>query len=187
MAAPTLSLTEAQAFAAVRAFLLDVLPAGTPVVRGQINRVPEPAQSDFVVITPLMQQRLTTNQHTYSDGYIANPNNPSIKTMQPSMQVTLQVDVHGPKSGDNTVIITTLFRDDYGVSQFQSQTPYYDVTPLYCEDARQIKYMNGEQQQEERWSVDMLVQCNPIIVVPQQFATQLGIELIDVDVVYPPT
>lgn len=64
----TLSLTEAQVLAAMRGFLLTILPAGIEIVQGQINRVPEPAGADYVAITPMMRTRLATNIDTYNDG-----------------------------------------------------------------------------------------------------------------------
>lgn len=66
-ATPVLSFTEAQALTALRAFLAQVLPAATPIIRGQDNRVPEPLVGDFVVMTPLMQARLGTNETSYFD------------------------------------------------------------------------------------------------------------------------
>lgn len=46
---------------ALRSFLLDILPAGTEVILGQINRVPEPLTGQFVVMTPTRFRRLATN------------------------------------------------------------------------------------------------------------------------------
>lgn len=48
-------------------FLASILPAGVLVVQGQDNRVPEPIGADFVIMTPIMRQRLETNVDTYSD------------------------------------------------------------------------------------------------------------------------
>lgn len=62
-----LSLTESQMLTVLRAFLLDVLPAGTAVVKAQVNRVPEPIGGDFVVMTPLLRQRLSTNEDAFDD------------------------------------------------------------------------------------------------------------------------
>jgi len=45
----------------------------------------------------------------------------------------------------------------------------------------------GEQQIELRWSIDLVMQCNPVLTNAQDFAAQLAINLIDVDAVYPPT
>lgn len=45
----------------LRSFLLGALPQGTIVVRGQVNRVPEPPQQNFVVMTPIRIPRIRTN------------------------------------------------------------------------------------------------------------------------------
>ncbi len=67
MTTPVLSLTQTQVLTAVRSFLLGVVPPGTEVIRGQDNRVPEPAADDFIVMTPILQPRLGTNRTTYFD------------------------------------------------------------------------------------------------------------------------
>lgn len=68
MNAPALSLTESQALTALRAFLLTVLPEGVEVTRGLDNLVPEPIGADFVVMTPVLRERLSTNVTIYRDG-----------------------------------------------------------------------------------------------------------------------
>lgn len=52
---------ETQLFAALRSFLTQILPAAVPVIRGEINRVPEPKSPDFVVMWPIGRERLGTN------------------------------------------------------------------------------------------------------------------------------
>jgi len=54
-------------FAALATFLGEFMPADCPVVRGQINRVPEPGARDFVVMWLLRAPRLTTNIDSYED------------------------------------------------------------------------------------------------------------------------
>jgi hypothetical protein len=61
------SPSQDQVFTALRAFLVGVLSSGTPIVRGQQNRVPEPQPADFVVMTPIRQTRIETNVDTYAD------------------------------------------------------------------------------------------------------------------------
>lgn len=69
----TPSPTTSQVLTALRTFLLAVLPAtgsdGLPVevILAQINRVPEPKASDFVIITPTRFERIETNIDTYQD------------------------------------------------------------------------------------------------------------------------
>src|SRR5574337_691963 len=62
-----LSLTQSQALTALRSVLLTALPSGIEIVQGQSNRVPEPDELDFVVITPILRNRLSTNVDLYQD------------------------------------------------------------------------------------------------------------------------
>jgi hypothetical protein len=102
--------------------------------------------------------------------------------MQPT-KVTVQLDIHGPASGDNAQIITTLFFDDYASQTFAATG--FDVSPLYASEPNQVPFTNAEQQVEERWVVDVVMQCNPTLNVPQQFADQLKSSSIDVQSQYP--
>lgn len=69
--------TQSSIQVALRAFLLAILPAGTEVIEGQDNRVPEPSEGDFVVFTPILRGRLSTNVDGSADaaftGSIAGP------------------------------------------------------------------------------------------------------------------
>jgi hypothetical protein len=60
------------------------------------------------------------------------------------------------------------------------------VQPLYCSDRTQMPFMDGEQQIEERWIIQVSLQANPVVVVPQQSATSVDVKLISVDEAYPP-
>ncbi len=264
----TLSLTESQILTVLRAFLLDVLPAGTAVVQAQVNRVPEPIGPNFVLMTPFMRRRLATNEDSFDDtaflGFISGttltvtdvefgiirigapvygsgvlPNTyvtafgtgtggvgtymvtpaqtvPSgdvlpfrilaqdgqplltqdglwlitqayvpagtpvpmfVGTMsaKQSTMVSVQLDVHGPVSADNVQRITTLFRDAYACEFFAALEPA--LQPLYADDAKQIPFINGEAQVENRWVIDAVMQANPIVTVPQRFADEVLITL----------
>jgi hypothetical protein len=227
-----LSLTEAQIFKALGLFLTDVLPAGTPVFKAQTNRVPEPRETNFVSMTPILRERLETNIDSYDSaqdvqvltfaaltttpvvgdtvvnggatargvvtavaattvtvntlaqqyfaigdvvsntthagvvGTMTGLSYGSATSMQP-IKMTIQLDVHGPLAGDNAQIISTLLRDTYGVDQFA--TSGFDVTPLYTSDPKQLPFINGEEQIETRYVVDAVLQCNPVVTLPQQY------------------
>ena len=94
--------------------------------------------------------------------------------LKPS-QLTVQCDVHGPLSGDNSEIISTLIRSPQGVSLFNATG--YDVTPLYAGDPRQMPWQNAENQIERLWSIDVALQVNSIIWTPQQFAGAVNINV----------
>ena len=238
----SVSVTEYNILTAIRSFLLSILPSTVTVVRAQVNRVPEPANTDFVVMTPVLRERLATNVDTNADALFTGSISGAIMTLsavsfgsisgsstvfgtgvvagtvvtgflsgtggvgtysvtpsqfvpsqpiaagtqsyQMSTKVTIQLDVHGPNSADNTQIISTLFHDDYADQYFQSTG--VDVEPLYASDPKQMPFINAEQQYEERWTIDLLIETNPLIVLPQQFAGAFSVTLIEVDAAYHP-
>jgi hypothetical protein len=226
----SLSITETQIFTTLRNFLISILPTGTPVIRAQTNRVPEPANTNFVTMTPLFQERMATNIEglvetlfagsisgttltissittgtvaigsqiygpnvaagtiitalgtgTGGTGTYTVNNSQSVagSTMQAgtsqveqTTQVTIQLDVHGPASADNAQIISTLFRDQYGTNFFEMSG--FNLDALYTSDPKQMPFINGEQQFEERWTIDVMLEANAIVTIPQQFAIALG-------------
>ena len=179
----TTSITEAQIFQIIGTFLQQILDPSVAVVRGEVNRVPEPAGTDFVVMWPILTERLERNVDSYDTGA-------GTQSMMQPVKITIQLDVHGPKSADNSQIITTLWRDDYGTGSFTSICASIgsgiEVQPLYAEDRKQMPFMDAEQQIEERWIVQVVLQANPVVVVSQQFADVLSVTVISVDEKYPP-
>lgn len=63
----TISPTELDCFKVLRTFLLSVLPLGADVIRGQVNRVPEPLDANFIVVWGLRRPRLATNIDSEAD------------------------------------------------------------------------------------------------------------------------
>ncbi|HEX2753723.1 MAG TPA: hypothetical protein VHP34_11585 [Alphaproteobacteria bacterium] len=235
------SPTQSNVLAALRSFLLFVLPSGVEVIQSQDNKVPEPIGSDFVTMTPLFNGRLSTNVDTYQDcsftgsitgttlnvtavalgalavgqtvfgvgvtpqtvitalgsgtggiGTYTISQSQTIASaklssgqelfLQPT-KVIIQLDVHGPNSADNAQTISTLFRDDYAFQFFK--TSGFDVAPLYADDPKQMPFLNGEQQVENRWVIDAAIQANQIVRAPQQFADQLHANPINVEADFP--
>ena len=88
-------------------------------------------------------------------------------------ELTIQLDIHGPASTENTDMIETLFRSDYAADYFSRSA--FDIMPLHCADGRQVVFNNAEQQSEKRWILDVVVQCNTVTTVPQEFADTLKV------------
>lgn len=252
----TLSITESMIMQALGDFLTAILPAGVIITQGQVNRVAEPVTgdspelTDFVVMWPVLRQRLETNVDGYSDivmdgsisltvmtiasvhvdgvsvtgGALAPGQSvfgvgvtsgtsivaqltgaaggPGTYVVAPSqtvgplalaagltqamspMMITIQVDVHGPNSTDNTQRIVTLFRDAFACDFFTDGG--YPVQPLYIDNGDQIPFVNGENQYEDRWVLKARLQANPVVSTPQQFADTLTVGIKEIDTYYPP-
>lgn len=100
------------------------------------------------------------------------------------VQNTFQCDIHGPDSFNNTQIVSAMYRSDWAVDKFQESSSV--IAPLFCSDPRQMAFRNGEQQIEQRWSIDLTVQCNNRVVVPQDYFDNAEVSgIVDVDVFYP--
>jgi hypothetical protein len=243
------SITQSQIFAVLGQFLQSILPTACTVVRGETNRVPEPKGADFVVMWPILNERLSRNVDSYADisfiGFISNGSggagtrltvtqmlqgsisvglflgangilaNTEItaeqsgtggvgtytvnnsqnlasttlqagsKNVMKPVKVTIQVDVHGPNSADNAQTITSLFQDDFGIQAFAGfNAGAFTIVPLYSDDPRQVPFMDEEQQSEERWIVQLVLQVNSAVEVPEQFAGAVSVGTTSVDAAY---
>ena len=59
----------------------EVMYGGVSVVRGQDNRVPEPLDGDFVVMTPITSKRLSWNDVNFSDGVFTGSTSGGVLTV----------------------------------------------------------------------------------------------------------
>lgn len=262
MVLPVVNFPQSSVLATMRSFLLSILPPPIEVVKGQDNRVPEPATLDFVVMTPMLQKRLSFNVDVFADcAFLASINTagvlsitamlhgtvtvgnqllgvgipiptyvqaalsgtggigtyqlsgtfgslPSAKfatgvflALEP-LELTIQLDVHGPNSSDNAHIISCLFRDQYAVDQFGQfgtappgwgpiptggtlPQKYVAMMPLYADEPRQQAFVNAEMQYEYRWILDCCVQTNQVVTVARDFADTLVVKLLEVDTTFP--
>jgi len=182
MTQPTLNLTESSVLQALGTFLVAILPTGTDVVTAQDNRVPAPQAANYAVMTPILRTRLATNETTYTDNF---PGTTQTRQDTQATQLTVQVDTFGPASGDNAQLLATLLRSDWACDQFAGYG--FDVSPLYTSEPRQMKFLNESVQIEQRWTTDVVLQADIAVTVPQQFADQLAIGVVEVDAAYPPT
>lgn len=171
------SPTDAQLYRKLGIFITLVVPAGTQVLKALPNRAPIPAGANFVVMQIIHQRRLSTNVHGYADPF---PVAGTIDTSA-SWEIMMQIDCYGPLARDNATMIAQMLRDPYGC---ESLGP--ECQPLYADDAKMAPLVTGEEQYLQRWIISALLQYDPSVSLPQQFADTLEITLKDVDVEFPP-
>lgn len=142
------------------------------VIQGLGNDVPQP-DGAHVVMTATRQDRLSTNHEAY-DG--ANARTATMPT-----QYSIQIDCYGPQASDMATTLAAMWRDPYGCD---AMAP--DAAPLYASDPVQVPLINSEQNYEKRFTFSALLQFNPSVTVPQQYADALSLELVSVDATFPP-
>jgi len=169
----TVTPTQDAIFTALRSFILGLITC--PVERGLQNGSAMPDEP-FILMTEILQTRLSTNVASYNDP-VSTVGNKGV--MQPT-KYDMQVDCYGPLSSDWAKILVTMFNDGYAADQMGP-----NIVPLYADDARQAALVNGEENYEARWIFTASMQYNPVVTVSQQFAGALKANLIDVDVTYP--
>ena len=175
---------ESTVFAVLRSALLPYVPAGIDMIRGQVNRVPEPSGPDFLVFWPTSRTNLETPIQSYHDGYYDDPPTPGVTTVYQPAELMVQIDVHGPASGDNVAILSALSRSLVLAESMTAITE--DVAVLYASEARQNPFENAESQTEWMWSIDFHLQVNATITLAQDYFDQAEAGIFNVDVEYPP-
>ncbi len=168
----TITVTEDQIMTALRSLLLLVVPAGVEVVQGQDNRVAEPANADYIVMTPITRVRSSTNVDTWAATALVVKVDINRGTM-----VTVQLDVYGPNSADIAQVVTTIWRDQFAVENVAGAV----FAPCYASDGHQSPFVNGENQYENRWIISVVMHVKPSVVIDQQFASVVDIGLVEVD------
>lgn len=93
------------------------------------------------------------------------------RAMTQPQDYAVQVDIHGPAAGQNATLLETQWFSQAGVDACIAQGGI--IAPLYASNPRQLPFINDQDQWENRWSIDLHLQVNPIVTITQQFADQL--------------
>jgi hypothetical protein len=107
-----------------------------------------------------------------------------LHNMLSPVEVTVQLSVQGPNSTDYSQIIAAALRDTAACEFFAASG--VDIQPLFADDPRQAPFVDAEDQYETQWTIDAVLQANPVISTAQQFATSATLDVVNVDVTYPP-
>jgi hypothetical protein len=171
-------ISESDIFTALVAFVGDICPAlaANPanIRQGQQNAVPMPPGPSFCLLTPADRAGLSTTIRDYFPSADPAPAQGARATRR-STQIGIAVDFYGGDAADNGQIFNTLFRDLYGADFFAG----YAIAPLWCDDGRQMPLIDSEKQYETRWMIRAVLQANPEISTPQDFADIIEATLIE--------
>lgn len=173
----TISVTESALYNALRAFLSGLVSC--PIMQSQQNRQAMP-KGDFILMTGLNAPALSTDKVTFIPGQ----KNPGNETHSRSTQWNVQLDCYGSDAADMAALIATTFKTDYAAAQLALAD--IEIQPLYANDPLQMTIINAENQYEPRWTVELALQYNPVVTLPQDFAMSLTVVPAEVDATFPP-
>lgn len=173
----SISVTQSMLYTALRTFLLTLVSC--PVLQSQQNRTAMP-QGDFILMTGLNAPGLSTDKTTFIPGQ----SNPGNETHARSTQWNVQLDCYGPDAADMAALIATAFKTDYAAETLAEAA--IEIQPLYANDPRQMTIVDSEGQYNPRWIVELALQYNPVVTLPQDFAMSLTVVPAEVDATFPP-
>lgn len=101
---------------------------------------------------------------------------------QVSTEWVVQIDVHGPNSMQNAMVVETLFRSEVGVDFFRD-TGFW-IAPLYIDAVGMTPFENAEQEVEFRWVAEAHLDIVPIVTTFQAFADEIKVRTIEAGVIY---
>lgn len=160
--AALIDVTESAIMARLVGFLRPIVAEGTAVVQGQINRVPPPANQNFIVLTPLLRARLSTNLHIYAEAQVTGSIAGTVLTVTETLvghlapglllagdgvapDTTITAVLSGTPgaeqyrvSVDQTVPATTIYAGSKGVAQHTEMTVQVDAFGPASADNAQV-------------------------------------------------
>jgi hypothetical protein len=170
----TPTVTDVQIFTALRALLLAIVPEGVDVLRGEVNRVPEPIGPNFIIMSARGRVRLSTPVESWQGAA------PAGLTVETPFDVTVQLDVHGPAAADNASVIVGALHGSWAFDALAAQSPAV-LAPLHCGDPQFSPFINESQQVEWRYVIDAHFETKPALSTPMQFADSLAAQVVTAD------
>jgi hypothetical protein len=132
-----------------------------------------PPTPGFVAMTMVRRERIITNIDTWE----SVDADPTQITQEAHFKVTIQLDFYSGSTAGNSVgtafdwcsIVETLWRDN---ATCVALAPV--ASPLYTNPPIMAPLDDVEDQYEQRWMLEAVLQYNPLVSVPAQFADTLG-------------
>lgn len=165
-------------YTALRAFVVDVVPAEVDVVQGLGNRVSSP---DPVPGYVAMTANLITPHRTPVETWDNDNPSPDAIAIEQGTLVRVQLDCYGRDSADWAVMLAAALRTEYACRLLAPV-----AAPLYADNPVQAPLIDSEAAYESRWIVGANLQYNPVVSTPMEFADTAEITLINIDERYPP-
>lgn len=175
-----LSVSQDDLTTPLRSFLIEASGVDADnVILGQQNRASMP-NGDFIVMTPLSQIGLSTNKVLYDDNGVYGEGK---QLNGRSTQWSCQIDCYGENAAQVAAILGGVIRSSHACEWFRGNGNI--LAPMYCSEPKQTFMVNGEQQYEDRWTLDFVAQYNPTVTTPRDFMDNVKVGVIPADIFYP--
>ena len=184
--AAVVDLTQAQIFSAVEQFLLNfstppLTRGGLHVIPGNVNDQSLPADGgDFCIYTPLLMSRRGTNAEDWNTAPAEAVN------YDEYVETVWQIDCFSRSMVSAQQLATTfelIARSEAGVNFFKPLS----VDCLFAENLRNLSFVLDSKKYVSRWSLELHLGFWKQIQVSFDFFTSVNVNVVNVDVSFPPT
>ena len=184
--AAVVDLTQAQLFAGVEQFLLNfstptLTDDGLHVIPGNANDQSLPADGgDFCIYTPLFMSRRGTNSENWNTAPAEAVNYAEY------VETVWQIDCFSRSMVSAQQLATTfelIARSEAGVNFFKPLS----VDCLFAENLRNLSFVLDSKKYVSRWSLELHLGFWKQIQVSFDFFTSVNVNVVNVDVSFPPT
>ena len=179
-------ITEAQLFCGVEQFLLNfstppLAADGLHVIPGNANDQSLPADGgDFCIYTPLLMSRRGTNAEDWNTAPAEAVN------YDEYVETVWQIDCFSRSMVSAQQLATTfelIARSEAGVNFFKPLS----VDCLFAENLRNLSFVLDSKKYVSRWSLELHLGFWKQIQVSFDFFTSVNVNVVNVDVSFPPT
>lgn len=184
-----LDLTDNDVYNALVAFVGTIVPTGTPVIRGQQNRVSMPSGPCVVLTTLGAPSRIGTNAESTEATVVNNQITGFEALVEADFEYSVQADFYsaadpitGFAASESWAMATELlWRSKIGWSLMPE-----GMKPLYSEGRQQLPIVGSENQWIQRWTMTLTLDYQPTWTQTTQAATAATVVPEPIDVFFPP-
>lgn len=175
-----LDITDDAVYTALTGFLQLCIPQGTPIQRGQQNRVPMPNVPCVIMTTIGAPRRIGTNQET-TEAIVVDGELQSFEAeVQADFEYSIQTDFYSPDAESWATAAELLWRGKIGWAFMPK-----GMKPLYSEGRQQLPIVAAENQWINRWTMTLVLDYQPTFSLPTQAATVATVKAEAIDVYFP--
>jgi hypothetical protein len=159
-----------------------LVPTGTPILRGQQNRVPMPSVPFAMLTTNGTPRRIGTNADSIEpvlvQGVLTGFNAEAVA----DFEYSVQVDFFAPEAESWATGLELLWLDKIAWNSMPA-----GIKPLYSEGRMQLPLVGAETQWIQRWTMTLVLDYQPTLSLTTQAATAATVVPKPIDVFYPDT
>lgn len=175
-----LDITDSDVYTALCGFVSLIIPEGTPIQRGQINRVPMP-NVDCVILTTIgTPRRIGTNADSIEAVVVDGQITGFTAAVEADFEYSVQADFYSADAESWAMAAELLWRDKLVWSAMPA-----GMKPLYSEGRLQLPIIGAENQWIQRWTMTLVLDYQPTWTQPTQAALTATVIPEPIDVFFP--